>query len=89
MLLISFLVHLRHALLVLHWLLEQKGRAVREALRRVALTDDVQGLLGVLQDDLATALEAGDAHGYYFSHAATVLPEVADACLVLDYSRDT
>jgi hypothetical protein len=55
----------------------------------VALTDDVQGLLGVLQDDLATALEAGDAHGYYFSHAATVLPEVADACLVLDYSRDT
>ena len=70
-------------------LLEQEGRAVGEALGRVALTDYIQRLLSILQDDLTAAFEARDAHCYDLAHTPAVLPEVANAGLILDDTGHT
>lgn len=54
----------------------------------MALADDVQWLLYILEDDLATLLEACDLHLDYLSNASLVVAEVLDALVILDHARD-
>lgn len=58
-----------------------------ENLGRVALADDVERLLDVLEDDLATLLEASDLHLDDLADASLVVSEVLDALVVLDDAR--
>lgn len=57
---------------------------VVEHLGRVALADDIERLLDVLEHDLATLLEARHLYLDYLSNAPLVVSEVFDALIVLD-----
>ena len=59
---------------------------VVEYLRRVALADNVEGLLHVLEYNLATLLESSDLYLYDLTDASLVVAEVFYALIVFDHT---
>lgn len=61
---------------------------VEEDLRRMALADDVQGLLHVLEHDFAALLEACHLHLDDLADALLIVAEILDAFIILNEARD-
>lgn len=90
-LLLHLLLVLLHLLLLLHKSIEilRFFRLSEEHLRRMALTDDVKGLLNVLQDHFAWFFKPSYLHFNDFADGFFVLFDVFYTIVVLDDTGNT